>query len=92
MAMQDDESLQRWKQSLGIGAGASGGGEKRVRWFPVFPFPTLRLLSRPYRLFSNRSSFRHLRSPTRSPSTSPSPKMRLQSSKRIQVGDCFQRI
>ncbi|UOH82943.1 hypothetical protein LQV05_005656 [Cryptococcus neoformans] len=27
---QDDESLQRWKQSLGIGAGASGGGEKRV--------------------------------------------------------------
>ncbi|KIR33309.1 rho GDP-dissociation inhibitor [Cryptococcus deuterogattii MMRL2647] len=27
---QEDESLQRWKQSLGIGAGASGGGEKRV--------------------------------------------------------------
>lgn len=31
--MQEDESLQRWKQSLGIGAGASGGGEKRVRCF-----------------------------------------------------------
>ncbi|AAW44709.2 Rho GDP-dissociation inhibitor 1, putative [Cryptococcus deneoformans JEC21] len=27
---QDDESLQRWKQSLGIAAGASAGGEKRV--------------------------------------------------------------
>ncbi|KAE8541777.1 hypothetical protein D1P53_001950 [Cryptococcus gattii VGV] len=27
---QEDESLQRWKQSLGIGAGASNGGEKRV--------------------------------------------------------------
>ncbi|WVN86337.1 uncharacterized protein L203_101500 [Cryptococcus depauperatus CBS 7841] len=27
---QNDESLQRWKQSLGIGAGASSGGEKKV--------------------------------------------------------------
>lgn len=33
--MQDDESLQRWKQSLGIAAGASAGGEKRVRGFLV---------------------------------------------------------
>nr|ODN91679.1 rho GDP-dissociation inhibitor [Cryptococcus depauperatus CBS 7855] len=27
---RNDESLQRWKQSLGIGAGASSGGEKKA--------------------------------------------------------------
>jgi hypothetical protein len=34
---QEDESLQRWKASLGLGAGAAAkGGDKKVRYRPAF--------------------------------------------------------
>ncbi|WVQ90506.1 hypothetical protein IAS59_004286 [Cryptococcus gattii] len=42
---QEDESLQRWKQSLGIGAGAPGGGEKRVVLKSLFLSPKMLLQS-----------------------------------------------